>query len=91
MLKSPGTLRALSDWTPKKKRNVKWHIAKTGTSTSEKSLILDKYIVGGLVWRGKPYSYFVLVGTSEPSKPLGKRISGNHLSKLVRVMLKSLP
>ncbi len=91
VLKSPGTLRALSDWTPKKKRNVKWHIAKTGTSTSEKSLILDKYIVGGLVWRGKPYSYFVLVGTSEPSKPLGKRISGNHLSKLVRVMLKSLP
>lgn len=90
VLKSPGTLRALWDWT-KRNRNVKWHIAKTGTSTSKNSLILDKYIVGGLVWRGKPYSYFVLVGTSDPSKPLGKRISGNHLSKLVRVMLKSLP
>jgi len=97
VLKWPGTLRTLWDWTPEQKQNVEWHIAKTGTSVlkkkagSKNSLILDKYIIGGLVWRGKPYSYFVLVGTSEPSKPLGKRISGNHLSKLVRVMLESLP
>jgi membrane peptidoglycan carboxypeptidase len=92
-----GTLSALEDWTHEKNPNVELHIAKTGTSTLEKNIfsknspILDKYIVGGLVWRGKPYSYFVLVGHSEPSKPLGEGMSGNDLSELVRVMLRNLP
>jgi len=36
------------------------------------------------------HEHLVLVGHSDPKKPLGKRISGNHLSPLVRVMLESL-
>ncbi len=91
-----GTLKSLEDWTPEQNSQVQLHIAKTGTSTLGKtsknwiSPILDKYIVGGIVFRSKLYSYFVLVGHSDPKKPLGKRISGNHLSPLVRVMLDSL-
>lgn len=93
-----GTLKSLEDWTPKYNREVELHIAKTGTSTlgidpSSKNWIapiLDKYIVGGIIWKGRLYSYLVLVGHSDPKKPLGKRISGNHLSPLVRVMLNSL-
>lgn len=93
-----GTLKSLEDWTPKHNSEVELHIAKTGTSTlgidpSSKNWIapiLDKYIVGGIIWKGRLYSYLVLVGHSDPKKPLGKRISGNHLSPLVRVMLDSL-
>jgi membrane peptidoglycan carboxypeptidase len=91
-----GTLKSLQDWTPEQNSQVQLHIAKTGTSTlgtTSKnwiSPILDKYIVGGIVFRGRLYSYLVLVGHSDPKKPLGKRISGNHLSPLVRVMLDSL-
>ncbi|WP_069470365.1 transglycosylase domain-containing protein [Candidatus Marithrix sp. Canyon 246] len=91
-----GTLKSLQDWTPEYNSEVELHIAKTGTSTLGKtsknwiSPILDKYIVGGIIWKGRLYSYLVLVGHSDPKKPLGKRISGNHLSPLVRVMLDSL-
>ena len=84
-----GTLGDLVNWHPQHHSNVTLHIAKTGTSLKDLATTRDRYAVGGLIWKGRPFTYFVLLGSS-PEEPLGRKIPGKALVALIEAALSEL-
>lgn len=74
-LKSGGTLSAVAAG-----HGGGLHLAKTGTTTVDGG-IRDKWVIGVRETAGDVRSYALLIGTADPARPLGQRISG-----LVRLM-----
>jgi hypothetical protein len=85
-----GTIRALNDWSAAKRKGVDLHIAKTGTGINASKTTRDRYLVGGLQCGKELFSYFILVGAADPSRPLGEGIGGDDLATLARIALKDL-
>ncbi|OQY55763.1 MAG: hypothetical protein DRR08_17295 [Candidatus Parabeggiatoa sp. nov. 2] len=85
-----GTLKSLVHWTPARHKYVDIHIAKTGTHSAETGETLEKYITGGLVWKGNVYSYFLLIGAPNPTAPLGSNLSTSQFASLIQLSLDSL-
>lgn len=61
------------------------HLAKTGTTTVDGG-IRDKWVIGVRETAGDLRSYALLIGTADPARPLGQRISGNDLAEVLRVL-----
>ncbi len=59
------------------------HLAKTGTTTIDRG-IRDKWAIGVRGTAADLRSYALLVGTADPAKALGHRISGNQLAEVLR-------
>jgi penicillin-binding protein 1A len=88
-----GTLRTLSEWCAKRRRSVRLHIAKTGTSvTADPNETVDAWVAGGVQFEsGAAYSYVVVVGTGDGNRPFARRLHASQLAApLVRVLLKDL-
>lgn len=79
-LKSGGTLSALAG---KGAGDMAVHLAKTGTTTVDGG-IRDKWVIGVRETAGDLRSYALLVGTAEPTQPLGQHISGNQLAEVIQ-------
>ncbi len=61
------------------------HLAKTGTTTVDGG-IRDKWVIGVRETAGDVLSYALLIGTADPARPLGQRISGNDLAEVLRAL-----
>lgn len=88
-----GTLKSLSDWCAKRRRNVRLHFAKTGTHVNEDiDATIDAWVSGGIQFvDGRAYAYVVLVGTGNSNKPLARRLHASNIAApLVRVLLNDL-
>jgi hypothetical protein len=53
--------------------------------------ILDKWLVGSGIGDGRAVGWVVYVGTPDPRRPLGRRISGNDLASLARLLATAEP
>ena len=88
-----GTLKSLSDWCAKRRRNVRLHFAKTGTHVNEDAdATVDAWVSGGIQFTdGRAYAYVVLVGTGNTNKPFARRLHASDIAApLVRVLLNDL-
>lgn len=88
-----GTLRTLSSWCAERRSDLRLHFAKTGTSVStDVNATVDTWIAGGLQFRAGPgYSYVVLVGTGNPSRPWGRSLHAAQVAvPLLDVLLNDL-
>jgi len=75
-----GTLASIGYLHQSRNKRVRWHVAKTGTSTVAYGLTRDAIIAGAFETdSGDAYAYLVLVGTPEPQRPLGQ-LNGSHVS-----------
>lgn len=79
-LKSGGTLSAVAAG-----HGGGLHLAKTGTTTVDGG-IRDKWVIGVRETAGDVLSYALLIGTADPARPLGQRISGNDLAEVLRAL-----
>ena len=92
-----GTLRRLSDWCAQKRTDVNLHFAKTGTRGTgamdpRAYDTVDLWVAGGIGFTGGPaYSYVVLIGTGNPSRPWARDLyAGTVAEPLLRVLLADL-
>lgn len=81
-LKPGGTLAALAAAGSDHER---WHLAKTGTTTAGVG-IRDKWVIGVRLTTTGLGGYALLVGSAYPMHPLGRRISGNQLTDIIRTL-----
>lgn len=92
-----GTLRRIGDWCASRRDDVRLHFAKTGTRGTgalddEAYDTVDLWVAGGIEFaRGAAYSYVVLVGTGNPSRPWARDLYAGAVSEpLLRVLLEDL-
>ncbi len=91
--KKYGTLNSLSDWCAARRKDVNIHIGKTGTQVGFQSdQTVDVWVAGGIEFANRQaYSYMILVGTGNASKPLGRQLHSSQLATpLLRVLLDDL-
>ncbi len=91
--KRHGTLHSLSDWCAARRNDVSIHVGKTGTQVGYQSdQTVDVWVAGGIEFaNGQAYSYVVLVGSGNASKPLGRQLHSSQLgAPLLRVLLEDL-
>jgi membrane peptidoglycan carboxypeptidase len=82
-----GSLAALASYRAGQNSALAFHAAKTGTSTISGGATRDAMIVGTLrTADGRGFTYFILVGTANPARPLGF-VNGGSLSALARLVL----
>ncbi|MBS0234923.1 MAG: transglycosylase domain-containing protein [Proteobacteria bacterium] len=90
---SYGTLRSLSQWCAHRRNDLRLHFAKTGTSvTLDPDATVDTWASGGLQFRnGAAYSYVVLVGTGNASRPWARHLHAAQIAApLLDVLLHDL-
>lgn len=78
-LKAGGTLSRAAAQSGRKGL----HLAKTGTTTIGED-IGDKWVIGVRDTGAGPHSFVVLIGAADPTRPLGRQISGNDLAPVVQ-------
>ena len=91
--RSYGTMKSLQDWCARRRGNLRFHIAKTGTSvTRDANATVDGLVTGALQFaNGAAYSYVVVVGTGSASNPFGNRLHAAQLAlPLLRTLLNDL-
>jgi membrane peptidoglycan carboxypeptidase len=82
-----GTLASIGDLHQSRNKHIRWHVAKTGTSTVASGLTRDAMIAGAFqTASGEAYAYLVLVGAPEPQRPLG-HLNGSHISPLAAAIV----
>ena len=85
---SNGTLRKLRKWCAAKHRDVRLHIAKTGTRGTSEDYEKDWWITGGVeLADGRVYTYVLRVGDSKAFVSGG---GAGYMAGLVEVALESL-
>jgi hypothetical protein len=84
-----GTLKSLAAWCPDGRTDLRLHFAKTGTSVGlDPDATVDTWITGGLQFaNGAAYSYVVLVGTGNASRPWAR---GLHAAQVAVPLLETL-
>lgn len=84
-----GTLKSLSKWCARRRSDLRFHFAKTGTQVSEDpDATVDAWATGGLQFAtGGAYSYVVVVGTGTASQPWARRL---HSSQVAAPLLATL-
>ena len=88
---SNGTLRKLSKWCAANHRDVRLHIAKTGTRGTSEGNVRDWWITGGVeLADGRVYTYVLRVGWGEPNKAFFRSGGAGNMAGLVEVALESL-
>lgn len=90
---SYGTLRSLSQWCARRRSDLRVHFAKTGTSvTLDPNATVDVWASGGLQFtNGAAYSYVVLVGTGNASRPWAHDVHAAQIAApLLDVLLRDL-
>ena len=88
---SYGTLRKLSKWCAANHRDVRLHIAKTGTRGTSEGNVRDWWITGGVeLADGRVYTYVLRVGWGEPNKSFFRSGGAGKMAGLVEVALESL-
>jgi membrane peptidoglycan carboxypeptidase len=91
--KSYGTLQSLAKWCAQRRSDVRLHFAKTGTSvTLDPDATVDTLATGGLQFaNGAAYSYVVLVGTGNASRPWARHLHAAQIAApLLDVLLRDL-
>lgn len=92
-----GTLRGAGDWCAERRDDVRLHFAKTGTRGTGAGDpnaydTVDLWIAGGIRFEtGPAYSYVILLGTGNPSRPWARDLyAGAAAEPLMRVLLEDL-
>lgn len=88
-----GTLKDASDWCAGRNREVRLHIAKSGTAvTADPDATVDTWITGGIQFAsGAQYSYVIVVGTGDASRPFGRKLHASQLGvPLLNILLEDL-
>jgi penicillin-binding protein 1A len=92
-----GTLRRVSDWCSDKRPDVRLHFAKTGTrgtgaASPAADDTVDLWVAGGIEFEaGSAFSYVILIGTGNPSRPWGRDLyAGAVTEPLHRALLEDL-
>lgn len=88
-----GSLRKLYRWCAVANRDVKIHVAKTGTGPSGGDVWdeSDWWIAGGIEFAdGRTYSYIASAGSGSPSEAFADNLGGDELSPLVEILLYDL-
>ncbi|MCB1509631.1 MAG: transglycosylase domain-containing protein [Hyphomicrobiaceae bacterium] len=88
-----GTLKGASDWCARRNKEVRLHIAKSGTAvTTDPDATVDAWIAGGIQFAsGAQYSYVIVVGTGDASRPFGRRLHSSQLGvPLLNALLEDL-
>jgi hypothetical protein len=92
-----GTLRRISDWCADRRDDVSLHFAKTGTRGTgalERAAndTVDLWVAGGIRFEAGPaYSYVILIGTGNPSRPWARDLyAGAVTEPLQRALLEDL-
>lgn len=91
--KSYGTLRSLAKWCAARRGDLRLHFAKTGTSvTLDPDATVDTWATGGLQFtNGAAYSYVVVVGTGNASRPWARNLHAAQIAApLLDVLLHDL-
>jgi hypothetical protein len=91
--KSYGTLKSLAKWCARRRSDLRLHFAKTGTSvTLDPDATVDTWATGGLQFtNGAAYSYVVLVGTGNASRPWAHHLHAAQIAApLLGVLLQDL-
>lgn len=82
-----GTLSSIGYLHQNRNPQVRWHIAKTGTSTLLSGLTRDAMIAGAFeTSEGEVFAYFVLIGAPQPRQPLG-RLNGAHVAPIAAAIV----
>ncbi|MFT3733098.1 MAG: transglycosylase domain-containing protein [Hyphomicrobium sp.] len=90
---SYGTLKSLSQWCARRRGDLRLHFAKTGTSvTLDPNATVDTWASGGIQFaNGAAYSYVVLVGTGNASRPWARDLHAAQIAApLLDVLLHDL-
>lgn len=90
-----GSLRRLNAWCAASRKDVRLHVAKTGTvpagssgSTYNES---DWWIAGGIEFEdGRAYSYVISLGAGSPRGAFARDLGGGTLAPLADVLLQDL-
>ena len=88
-----GTLSSLGDWCAGRKPNVTLHFGKTGTQVNaDPDSTVDAWAAGGIQFaNGDAYSYVVVVGTGDSSKPFAHKLHAAQIAApLVELLLQDL-
>lgn len=88
-----GTLKSIGEWCAARRKSVRLHIAKTGTSvTTDPDETVDTWVAGGIQFAsGAAYSYVVLVGSGDANRPFARKLHASQLgAPLVRALLEDL-
>ncbi len=91
--KTVGTLKTLAHWCHRRRRDVRLHFAKTGTSvTADPDETVDAWITGGIQFEtGAAYSYVVVVGTGSGRRPWARALhAGQVAAPIAETLLKDL-
>lgn len=86
---SHGTLKSLSKWCARRRGDLNFHFAKTGTQvTEDPDATVDAWATGGLQFSsGAAYSYVVVVGTGTARMPWARRL---HSSQIAAPLMETL-
>ena len=90
---SHGTLKSLSKWCARRRADINFHFAKTGTQvTQDPDATVDAWATGGLQFStGSAYSYVVVVGTGSARTPWARRLHSSQIAApLLETLLKDL-
>lgn len=92
-----GTLHYVNDWCAERRKDVRLHFAKTGTrgtgaSDPQAPDTVDLWVSGGIQFEtGPAYSYVILIGTGNPSRPWARDLyAGSAAEPLLRILLEDL-
>ncbi|MBA2126484.1 glycosyl transferase family 51 [Hyphomicrobium methylovorum] len=88
-----GTLKTINQWCAHRRAGLRLHFAKTGTSVGlDPNATVDAWASGGLQFtNGAAYSYVVLVGTGNASKPWARDLHAAQVAApLLDVLLRDL-
>jgi hypothetical protein len=88
-----GTLKGLAHWCADGRSDVRLHVAKTGTSTTEDAnATVDTWTAGGIQFSGGAgYSYVVMVGTGTARDTWARKLHASQVNvPLVEALLLDL-
>ena len=88
-----GTLSSLSAWCAGRKPNVTLHFGKTGTQVNmDPDATVDAWAAGGIQFaNGDAYSYVVVIGTGDSSKPFAHKLHAAQIAApLLELLLQDL-
>lgn len=91
-----GSLRRLKNWCAASNKDVKLHVAKTGTVSAQNTSgsrfdESDWWVAGGLEFSdGRAYSYVVTMGSGSPREAFANNMGGGRLAPIISVLLQDL-
>jgi len=90
-----GSLRRLNAWCAAGRKDLRLHVAKTGTvSAGSMGGAYDEsdwWIAGGIEFEdGRAYSYVISMGAGSPRSAFAKDLGGGMLAPLADVLLQDL-